>query len=100
MVILLELAHAASSPEPSATAHQHIEPNVNELLKRVERDQAKIEADVRLFGDRAARQKLEEVHALVALRRTEALESRVEELAVILRGPFYRRLAPQRRWFR
>jgi hypothetical protein len=57
-----------------------------------------IEADVWLFGEQRAREAIGKVHDRVLASSLERADA--EELARVLRGPFYRRLAPQKRWFR
>jgi hypothetical protein len=57
-----------------------------------------IEADVWLFGDPRAREAIGEVHERIVASSLEPANA--EELARVLRGRFYRRLAPQKRWFR
>jgi hypothetical protein len=59
-----------------------------------------IDADVWLFGTRSAREHLDTVHDVIARSALDDLEVMVQTLASTLRGPWYQRLAPQRRWFR
>jgi hypothetical protein len=90
--LLLDLARSTSAARPSD--------EVEQLRKQVLNARPAIDADVWLFADRSVSASLDEVHDLIARADYEQLEPIVRRLASRLRGPWYRRLAPQKRWFR
>jgi hypothetical protein len=90
--LLLRLTRSASIPTGSKDG-EHVRQQVMDARPG-------IDADVWLFGNRSTRESLDAVHERITRSALDDLEPMVQKLALALRGPWYQRLAPQRRWFR